>query len=183
MKPTDRQREIFTYNFNYLALGSLDTIPTQEDLAKLLGVSQTSISSWLVGQKFPRASTLDKIAKLYDVTVNELVNVDLSKVLFDTWIEETHERYKEKEEQFLSDIKKAKDDDDGDALAESLGEYFDYISECEDNNTGIVLDYDLLFSNYSSLLNRIGKRKTIEYIRDLISISKYRKGKDEHEET
>lgn len=185
MKPTDRQRELFKSNFNFLVLDNLEETPTQEDLADLLGVSQTSISSWLVGQKFPRASTLDKIAKLYDVTVNELVNVDMSQVLLDTWLDETREQYNDNVKAILSDIQKAKDSNDRNALADGLEEFFEYVTQAENYYPGIVkdLDYSMFFSEYFPFLNQTGKRKAVEYIRDLFSIPRYRKGNNEHKET
>lgn len=183
MKPTDRQRELFKSNFNFLVLDNLEETPTQEDLAELLGVSQTSISSWLIGQKFPRANTLDKIANLYGVTVNELVNIDMSQVLLETWLDDTREQYKNNVKDKLSNIQKAKESNDSNALVNALEEFFEYVTLAEEYYPGIVQDYSKIISEYIPFLSPIGQRKVIEYIRDIFSIPKYREGNNGNEET
>jgi SOS-response transcriptional repressor LexA len=44
------------------------------DVANIIGVSQPSVSAWENGKKLPRASTLQKLAKLYEVSSEEIVN-------------------------------------------------------------------------------------------------------------
>ncbi|MBN3038574.1 MAG: helix-turn-helix domain-containing protein [Candidatus Omnitrophica bacterium] len=46
---------------------------TQEDLARLLGVSRQAICMWEANKRELRASMLDRIAKVFNVTVDELI--------------------------------------------------------------------------------------------------------------
>lgn len=48
-------------------------IGTQEELAKLLRVSQATVSAWELGTSMPRARDLSRIAKVCGVTVDELI--------------------------------------------------------------------------------------------------------------
>lgn len=47
---------------------------TQEDFAKQLNVSRQAVSKWENGQSYPDISMLPKIAALFDVSVDELLN-------------------------------------------------------------------------------------------------------------
>ena len=47
---------------------------TQKEVAERVGVDQTAVSFWENGKTFPRASMLPQIAKLYGVTVDELLS-------------------------------------------------------------------------------------------------------------
>lgn len=46
---------------------------SQTEVAKALGVNQASVSHWESGKTQPRSAQLPKIAKLYGVTVDELL--------------------------------------------------------------------------------------------------------------
>ena len=49
---------------------------TQEKLAQLVGVKQSTVGMWENGTNSPRAKTLEKIAKILNVTVNDLMYSD-----------------------------------------------------------------------------------------------------------
>jgi transcriptional regulator with XRE-family HTH domain len=49
---------------------------TQAEVAKSVGVHQSSVSFWETGETKPRASLLVKLAALYGVTVDELLRED-----------------------------------------------------------------------------------------------------------
>lgn len=49
---------------------------TQTEAAKALGVNQSSVSLWESCKTQPRSAQLPKIAKLYGVTVDELLMED-----------------------------------------------------------------------------------------------------------
>lgn len=51
---------------------------TQEDLAEKLQVSRQSISKWERGEAFPDIINLAQISKVYDVSIDDLINKDLS---------------------------------------------------------------------------------------------------------
>ena len=51
----------------------LGTIPTQREVAKILGVKEAAVSKWENGLAKPRAERLPIIAKLYGCTVDELL--------------------------------------------------------------------------------------------------------------
>jgi len=48
-------------------------IPTQKEVARLLGVKTAAVSKWENGLALPRADKLPKIAKLYGCTIEELL--------------------------------------------------------------------------------------------------------------
>ena len=48
-------------------------IPTQREVAKILGIKESSISKWERGLSKPRADKLPMIAKLYGCTIEELL--------------------------------------------------------------------------------------------------------------
>lgn len=47
---------------------------TQAEVAKAMGVDQSAVSFWETGKTAPRAGLLVKLAKLYGVTVDELLS-------------------------------------------------------------------------------------------------------------
>ncbi len=49
---------------------------TQNEVAQALGVNQSAVSFWENGKTQPRSAQLPKIAKLYGVTVDELLRED-----------------------------------------------------------------------------------------------------------
>lgn len=48
-------------------------IPTQREVAKILGVKESAVSKWERGVSKPRADKLPVIAKLYGCTIEELL--------------------------------------------------------------------------------------------------------------
>lgn len=52
-------------------------IPTQRDVAKILGVRESAVSKWERGLARPRADKLPAIAKLYGCTIEELLADDI----------------------------------------------------------------------------------------------------------
>lgn len=53
-----------------------ETKYTQEDLANLLHVSRSTISSWEVGRTYPDLDMVVKISDLLDITLDELLKED-----------------------------------------------------------------------------------------------------------
>ncbi len=47
---------------------------TQEDLAEKIGVSRQAVAKWESGETIPDLMSCNKLAKLYDVTVDNLIN-------------------------------------------------------------------------------------------------------------
>ena len=63
-------REAFRGNINRL----IDKFHcTQQDIATYTGASLPAVSSWVTGSAYPRADTMEKIAKYFGVSVFELV--------------------------------------------------------------------------------------------------------------
>lgn len=48
-------------------------LPTQREVAKILGVQESSVSKWERGLSRPRADKLPTIAKLYGCSIEELL--------------------------------------------------------------------------------------------------------------
>lgn len=69
------QREIFAENLQSL-LNSRDV--SQKVLAEHLGVSETSVSYWTRGEKYPRIDKIQKIADYFNITMRDLMD-DKSK--------------------------------------------------------------------------------------------------------
>ena len=46
---------------------------TQDDLAKKLGISRQAVSKWETGTTIPDVEVLLKISKLYDITINDIL--------------------------------------------------------------------------------------------------------------
>ena len=59
---------------------------TQEELAGLLFVSRTAVSKWESGRGYPNLDSLQAIAKLYSVTIDQLLSGDEALTI----AEETH---------------------------------------------------------------------------------------------
>lgn len=49
-------------------------IPTQREVAKILGVKESTVSKWECGTSKSRADKLPRIAKLYGCTIDELLS-------------------------------------------------------------------------------------------------------------
>lgn len=52
---------------------------TQETFANALGINRPSVGAYEEGRADPRLTTLSKMAELFDVSVDELINEDLTK--------------------------------------------------------------------------------------------------------
>jgi len=51
---------------------------TQEDLADSLAVSRQAVCMWERGERTPKISVLTKIAKTFEITIDNIVNNELS---------------------------------------------------------------------------------------------------------
>ncbi len=51
---------------------------TQEEVAKNLGIDQSTVALWETGKTRPRAQLLPKIAALYRCSIDELLSADPS---------------------------------------------------------------------------------------------------------
>ena len=57
----------------YLRLLRKSNNYTQDDLAKELGISRQAVSKWETGTAIPDLEVLLKISKLYDITINDIL--------------------------------------------------------------------------------------------------------------
>ncbi len=48
---------------------------SQRELAKMLGVKSTTVSMWEVGTNLPKANTLINMSKIFNCTVDELLQI------------------------------------------------------------------------------------------------------------
>lgn len=51
-----------------------EKIGTQEQVATLLGIDKTTVSKWEIGTSKPKTKDLPKIAKLFGVSISELID-------------------------------------------------------------------------------------------------------------
>ncbi len=49
---------------------------TQMEVAKMIGIDQTNISSWENDKTRPEYENLIKLSKIYDVTIDELLGIE-----------------------------------------------------------------------------------------------------------
>ena len=56
----------------------------QQELAKLLGLKISSISSYEIGDRYPRLDTIIKLVKLFDISFEELFDEELKKTKIET---------------------------------------------------------------------------------------------------
>ncbi|MCX4377183.1 MAG: helix-turn-helix domain-containing protein [Lachnospiraceae bacterium] len=57
----------------YLQLLRTSNNYTQDDLAEKLGISRQAVSKWETGMTIPDLEVLLKISKLYDITINDIL--------------------------------------------------------------------------------------------------------------
>lgn len=80
---------------------------TQAKLAEKLFVSEKTISKWENGKSLPDTEILPKLCEIFEISVNELLNGERI----------TNEKYKDKAEEKLLDLKNIKEDSDKKLLA------------------------------------------------------------------
>ena len=83
------------------ALRNRDDV-TQEKLAEAIGVTSQAISKWENGNGVPDTNVLPKLCKIFNVSVNEILNGERI----------SHEDYKTKAEEELIVMKKQKEESD-----------------------------------------------------------------------
>ena len=64
----------FHKNFRFLIKNQKET---QVSVAEFVGVSQTTVSNWLKGTMMPRQEKREEIARLFAISVDELINQEL----------------------------------------------------------------------------------------------------------
>lgn len=69
---------------------------SQETVAEKLGVSRQTISKWETEETIPDIYQAKKMAKLYNVTLDELIDFDLDKKEIEDMIEQTNEEMNDK---------------------------------------------------------------------------------------
>ena len=53
---------------------------SQEELGKLLGVKKQTVTHWEAGNNYPNFDTLVKMARLFDVSTDYLLGVEIEKI-------------------------------------------------------------------------------------------------------
>ena len=71
---------------------------SQEELAEKLGISRQAVSKWERAESSPDTDNLISIAKLYNVSLDELLKTDEDPETLRTQAREKTEEYKRKEE-------------------------------------------------------------------------------------
>lgn len=54
---------------------------SQEDLAEKLGVTRQTISKWELGQTYPSINQAKELSKIFNISLDELVNNDIKNLL------------------------------------------------------------------------------------------------------
>lgn len=76
---------------------------TQEDLAKQLHISRQAISKWETGNTIPNLEILLKLSKLYDVSINDILEPNIPHEIICIF-EEINKLSKDKVKQILSNF-------------------------------------------------------------------------------
>lgn len=171
MKASNAKRQTLAKNLKYLISNNAGTAHNQKDLADALGVTQTAVSYWLSGKKFPRNETLENIAGYFGVSVSDLTDFDIelktksNKLDFDSPVTQSAvEHYYER-------IQHAKTDSE---RAEIQSEWRGVVDELYLSNYNLREFID----SYKSL-NEDGQEKVKSYAADLAENPKYRVDGDE----
>ena len=75
--PVPLTKEIMMLGKNLKTLRKKNNL-TQEDLADSLAVSRQAVCMWERGERTPKISVLTKIAKTFEITIDHIVNCELS---------------------------------------------------------------------------------------------------------
>lgn len=72
------RKEIFAKNLkHYTQIKGVD----RNEICKALGVSYSTVTYWMNGEKFPRSEKLDELAGYLEISVSELVEAPEERVL------------------------------------------------------------------------------------------------------
>lgn len=118
---------------------------SQDELSMKLGVSRQSISNWENGSSQPSIDFIKKLAEIYEVSVDDLLNTD--KNIEDCYSKGTTFEYKDKKDKGKSHIHISKkgifiDDGDGEeSLKFEFGEDKDTLKETIENE---IIDSDIV---------------------------------------
>lgn len=119
-----------TMNFskNFMALRRKNNI-TQEKMAEQCGVSRAAIAKWESGSSIPDLYKVDSIAKLFDVTLDELIHGKMEDpaVLDGDCVAVLSDKLEEVKNELLSEIRKRDNNSDAYTL------YSQYANSCLDN--------------------------------------------------
>lgn len=157
--------------FNKFELLCKEKGMTPTRVARDIGISQQTVSMWKKRSSTPKYETIKKIADYFDVTVEELLDIDkefTDSILSRRKLKNTGENKnkiikellkEERAENFLGLIDSAERKSD------------DAILKNYKNVTEAQLKYVLLL--YYSSLNRLGRIEAVKRIADLYEIGKY----------
>lgn len=125
-------RAIFMKNLNDLMYKNKKS---QSDLVKDLGLRQSTVSSWMIGEKYPRIDKMQMLAEYFNVSITDLVGKEAeeagkSLVHRTTHIEERYDVIQKelslrKADFYLDDIKL--DDEDIDIMKDMLSSYLEMV--------------------------------------------------------
>lgn len=118
---------------------------SQDELSEKLGVSRQSISNWENGSSQPSIDFVKKLAEIYEISVDDLLNTN--KSIDDCYNNETNFEYTNKKEKGKSHIHISKkgifiDDEDGnESLKFEFGDDKDTLKETIENE---IIDSDFM---------------------------------------
>lgn len=85
----DKYRTVFIANLTrYMEAREI----TQSELANLLNVNKSVISSWLSGARYPRINTMEKIAALFHIEKSDLMEEKSIQISIPTFETSEHEK-------------------------------------------------------------------------------------------
>lgn len=182
MRVSEKTKLVFSTNLDYLMKVTETGIPvSQRELAKNLEISQGAVSTWLLGQKFPRAETLRAIAKFFHVKVTDLTDDEFIEKHRKSILGEDGAEVMDALS-VLEEALKFQNDDPflygdeilgfADALSEgTIEQRQDYYKQSVKAGGGDEMITNLV--QIAVQLNDSGKAKVIEYARDLKDSSNY----------
>ena len=185
MKSNEIKKHYLSTNLQYLLDNSDGIASNQKELADAIGVTQTAVSYWVSGKKFPRDETLKKIADYFGVSISDLTEFDYQlKREFDwleqeSLVEQTTIKYTKwklmqattdaERDEVLSDFRRIIEDNQKKHALRALSS-----SPVRTK----AIEYDTLLTCYNNL-NDEGQSKVRSYAYDLSQNPNYRKSDDE----
>lgn len=187
MKSNETKKQYLAANLHYFLDSPNETISNQKELADAIGVTQTAVSYWVSGKKYPRAETLEKIANYFGISVSDLTDFDyrlkrqLDWFRHDSYVEQSTIDYTEWK------LKQAETDAERAVILEEFKQAVDdmhklkaleVLSTPTSPEQTKVIELDSLIACYSKL-NDEGQSKVRSYAYDLSQNPNYWKSNDE----
>ena len=122
---------------------------TQDDVAQELNISRQTVSNWETGKSLPDLNTTICLCKFYDISINELLDIDSSKNTLDadtTSVEDITPATENNSYSFVLNEKQL-------ALLETIGLAVVLILACQFSIIGTIIPIAIIIWSYKTKRN------------------------------